>query len=79
MSGIRIRPHALDCVCPLIARGARTDNAAFATAAGRTDWLQAWLDGKRTTGGAVCPAFLRLSPVPAVAADQASVFAGMCG
>jgi len=66
-------------VCALIARGARTDNAAFATAAGRTDWLQAWLDGKSTTAARSAPAFFRLSPVPAVAADQALVFAGMCG
>jgi len=51
----------------------------FATAAGRTDWLQAWLDGKSTTAARSAPAFFRLSPVPAVAADQALVFAGMCG
>ena len=35
----------LDCASALIERGARTDNVAFAAAAGRTDWVQSWLDG----------------------------------
>jgi hypothetical protein len=38
----------LDCVCALIARGASTNNPAFAAAAGRRDWLQSWLDGNES-------------------------------
>ncbi len=68
----------LDCVCALIAWGARTDNAAFAAAAGRTDWLQAWLMARAPQRRDLPRRFFPL-PVPAVAAEQALVFACMCG
>ena len=68
----------LDCVQVLIARGARTDNPAFAAAAGRTGWLRSWLDG--AAGTAVPPpAFFPLASDRARAAEQALVFASMCG
>ena len=69
----------LDCVEVLIARGARTDNPAFAAAAGRTDWLRAWLDGHATIAMQPAPNLLPLSSDRAVAAEQALVFASMCG
>ena len=69
----------LDCVEVLIARGARTDNPAFAAAAGRTDWLRGWLDGDATIATQPAPNLLPLSSDRAVAAEQALVFACMCG
>ncbi|MBV9234843.1 MAG: ankyrin repeat domain-containing protein [Xanthobacteraceae bacterium] len=68
----------LDCVCALIAHGARTDNAAFAAAAGRTDWVQSWLDGANVMMRPP-PGSFPLSSDRAVAAEQALVFASMCG
>jgi hypothetical protein len=68
----------LDSVLVLIARGARTDNPAFAAAAGRTDWLQSWLDGAVDTAMPP-PAFFPLASDRVVAAEQALVFASMCG
>jgi ankyrin repeat protein len=69
----------LDCVEVLIARGARTDNPAFAAAAGRTHWLSGWLDGRTTIATQPPPNLLPLSSNRAVAAEQALVFASMCG
>jgi ankyrin repeat protein len=69
----------LDCVSALIARGARSDNPAFAAAAGRTAWVQSWLDGNGSTAARAAPAFFPLSSDRIVAAEQALVFASMCG
>jgi len=69
----------LDCVCALIARGARTDDVAFAAAAGRTDWVQSWLDDSANVMARPPPASFPLSSDRAVAAEQALVFASMCG
>jgi len=69
----------LDCVAALIARGARTDNPIFAAAAGRIDWLQSWFDGGAGTPTSPVPAFLPLATDRVVAAEQALVFACMCG
>jgi ankyrin repeat protein len=69
----------LDCVWSLIARGARTDNVAFAAAAGRTDWVQSWLDDSANIIARSAPASFPLSSDRAVAAEQALVFASMCG
>lgn len=62
----------------LLACGARTDNPVFAAAAGDTGWLRRWLDGDAATGVAG-PAFFPLSAERATAAEQALVFAAMCG
>jgi ankyrin repeat protein len=68
----------LDCAEVLIARGARTDHPVYAAAAGRTDWLRAWLDGKAETATRSV-GYLPLSSDRAVAAEQALLFASMCG
>jgi hypothetical protein len=69
----------LDCVNALLARGARTDNPIFAAAAGRADWLQSWLDGDESIAVVPLPAFFPWLSDRAVAAEQALVFASMCG
>lgn len=69
----------LDCAEVLIARGARTDNPIFAAAAGRIMWLRAWLDGLDVTTGPPLPKFLPLASDQRTAAEQALVFAAMCG
>lgn len=69
----------LECVSTLVARGASTQNLAFAAAAGRTDWMQSWFDGDESTLEAFAPAFFPLSSDRAEAAEQALVFASMCG
>jgi ankyrin repeat protein len=69
----------LDCVEVLIARGARTDNPAFAAAAGRIDWLRAWLDRHSAIATRPAPNLLPLSSDRTAAAEQALVFASMCG
>jgi hypothetical protein len=69
----------LDCADVLIARGARTDNPIFAAAAGRIMWLRAWLDGLEVTTGSPVPTFLPLASDRRIAAEQALVFAAMCG
>jgi hypothetical protein len=68
----------LDCVSALLARGARTDNIVFAAAAGQVDRVQAWLDGDRSATMRR-PAAFPQSPDGAVTAEQALVFASMCG
>ncbi|MBV8835323.1 MAG: ankyrin repeat domain-containing protein [Alphaproteobacteria bacterium] len=69
----------LDCADVLIARGARTENPIFAAAAGRIRWLRAWLEGLEVTTGPSLPAFLPLASDRRIAAEQALVFAAMCG
>jgi ankyrin repeat protein len=69
----------LDCVEALIARGARTDNPIFAASAGRVDWLRSWLDGRESEPVPPVPLFLPLAADRAIAAEQALVFASMCG
>jgi ankyrin repeat protein len=69
----------LDCVAALTARGAPTDNPVFAAAAGRIDWLRSWYDGGAGALVWPLPAFLPLAADRVVAAEQALVFAGMCG
>jgi len=69
----------LDCVDALFARGAHTENLIFAAAAGRADWMRRWLDGDDSVLGRPPPAFLPLSSDRAIAAEQALVFASMCG
>jgi hypothetical protein len=77
--GTALCSATLDCVSALIARGARTGNVAFAAAAGRTDWVRSWLDGHEDMTTRPAPAFFPSSPDRAVAAEQALVFASMCG
>ena len=67
-----------ECVRALLARGARTDNVVFAAAAGRPEWVRAYLDRDGTVTERPCPAF-PLSPDRATASEQALVFASMCG
>jgi ankyrin repeat protein len=67
----------LDCVEALTACGAHTENVVFAAAAGRTDWVRAWLDGAKASRPV--PAFFPLSSKRAIAAEQALVFGSMCG
>jgi hypothetical protein len=69
----------VDCAEVLIARGARTDNPIFAAAAGRIAWLRAWLDGLEVATGPPVPTFLPLASDRRIAAEQALVFAAMCG
>src|SRR5690242_7897676 len=47
----------IECFDALIARGARTDNAVFAAAAGRLDWVRRWLDRDPDLAVAPCPTF----------------------
>jgi ankyrin repeat protein len=68
----------IDCVDALIARGARTDNPVFAAAGDRLDWLQRWFDGDRSLATGPCPAF-PLDDHRGVVAEQALVFASLCG
>jgi hypothetical protein len=68
----------IECVDALIARGARTDNPVFAAAAGRIDWLRRWLDRDRALVETPCPTF-PLDDDRAVVAEQALVFASLCG
>jgi ankyrin repeat protein len=69
----------LDCVAALIARNARTDNPIFAAAAGRIDWLRSWLDSDAAAPAAPVPSFLPLATDRVVVAEQALVFACLCG
>lgn len=69
----------LDCVNALLACGARTDNPIFAAAGGKADWLQSWLDGEESITVVPLPAFFPWLSDRVVAAEQALVFASMCG
>jgi ankyrin repeat protein len=68
----------LDCVEALITRGARLANIVFSAAAGRVDQVRAYLDeGDAVTIEAASA--LPLSRDRKTAAEQALVFASMCG
>jgi ankyrin repeat protein len=69
----------LDCVDALLSVGARTENVVFATAADKTDWVHAWLDGDRDDDARSVPASFPLSSNRKIAAQQALVFASMRG
>src|SRR6266571_5897846 len=69
----------LDGVQALLACRARTDNPIFAAAAGDADWIRAWLDENVGTVGRPGPSYFPLSADRVVAAEQALVFASMCG
>jgi len=62
-----------ECVRALVSHGARTDNIVFAAAAGRRDAVLAYFGRPGTA-----PKF-PLAEDPRVAAEQALVFASMCG
>lgn len=68
----------VECVDALLARGARTDNVVFAAAAGRADWVERWLARDPSLVEAACPTF-PLEDDRAVRAEQALVFASLCG
>jgi ankyrin repeat protein len=68
----------VECVDALIARGASTDNIVFAAAGGQLDWVQRWLDRDPGLVEHACPTF-PLDDDRAVLAEQALVFASLCG
>ena len=68
----------IECVDALIARGASTDNIVFAAAGGRLDWVERWLDRDPALVEHPCPTF-PLDDDRAVLAEQALVFASLCG
>jgi ankyrin repeat protein len=68
----------VECVDALLARGARTDNVVFAAAGGQLDWIRRWLDRDPGLVTAPCPTF-PLDDDRGVAAEQALVFASLCG
>jgi ankyrin repeat protein len=69
----------VDSVDALLVSGARTENVLFSAAAGDTDWIHAWLDGNQHDDGQSVPASFPLSSDRRIAAEQALVFASMCG
>lgn len=68
----------VECFDALVARGAHTDNVVFAAAAGDVAWVTRWLEGDPTLVVTPCPTF-PLDEDRAVLAEQALVFASMCG
>jgi ankyrin repeat protein len=68
----------LECVAALIACGARTDNLVFAAAAGQLDWVRRWLERDPTLAVTACTSF-PLEDDRDVLAEQAMVFASLCG
>lgn len=68
----------VECVDALIARGTRTDNLVFAAAGGQLDWVGRWLDCDPSLVVAPCPTF-PLDDDRRVVAEQALVFASLCG
>jgi len=68
----------VECVDALIACGARTDNPVFAAAGGAVAWIERWLAGDPGLAIARCPTF-PLDDDPGILAEQALVFASMCG
>jgi ankyrin repeat protein len=68
----------VECVDALLARGARTDNVVFAAAGNQLDWVRRWLDDDASLIAAPCPTF-PLDDERTVAAEQALVFASLCG
>lgn len=69
----------VDGVEAVLACGARTDNPIFAAAAGTMHWLKAWLDGSISMTSRPLPEHPPLAADRATAAEQALVFAAMCG
>jgi len=67
-----------ECVRVLVDRGARTDNVVFAAAAGRLEWVRAYLDGDSDLVERPALAFPPASDRRETA-EQALVFASMCG
>jgi ankyrin repeat protein len=67
-----------ECVRAVVDRGARTDNVVFAAAAGRLEWVRAYLDGVPGLVERPAAAF-PLASDRREAAEQALVFASMCG
>jgi ankyrin repeat protein len=68
----------VECVDALIECGARTDNIVFAAAGGKLDWVRRWLDGDPGLDEQPCATF-PLDDARGVAAEQALVFASLCG
>jgi ankyrin repeat protein len=68
----------IECVDALIARGARTDNIVFAAAGGQLAWVTRWLDRDPSLAETPCSTF-PLDDDRRVAAEQALVFASLCG
>jgi len=68
----------IECAGALIACGARTDNPVFAAAGGQVDWVRRWLDRDPNLAEAPCPTF-PLDDDRRVVAEQALVFASLCG
>jgi ankyrin repeat protein len=68
----------VECVDALIARGARIDNAVFAAAGDQRHWIERWLDRDPGVVEAPCPTF-PLDDDRGVVAEQALVFASLCG
>jgi ankyrin repeat protein len=67
-----------ECARVLFTRGARVDNVVFAAAAGDEKRVRAFLDGASPFVERPCPAF-SLASDRQTAAEQALVFASMCG
>ncbi|HSR97714.1 MAG TPA: ankyrin repeat domain-containing protein [Kofleriaceae bacterium] len=68
----------IECVDALIARGASTDNVVFAASGGQLAWVERWLDRDPALAEHPCPTF-PLDDDRAVLAEQALVFASLCG
>jgi ankyrin repeat protein len=68
----------VECVDALIACGARADNPVFAAASGELAWIRRWLDGDPSLATRRCQTF-PLDDDPGILAEQALVFASMCG
>lgn len=68
-----------DGVDALIECGARTDNPVFAAAAGDKRRLSLWINGEEDRFSEAAPDFFPLSPDRKIVAEQALVFASMCG
>jgi len=68
----------IECVDALLERGAGTDNVVFAAAGGDVDWVRRWCDGDPGLAIRPCPTF-PLEDAPTALAEQALVFASLCG
>jgi ankyrin repeat protein len=66
------------CVHALLACGARTDNVVFAAAAGDDAWVRRWLDRDPGLVAHPCVSF-PFEDDPIAVAEQALVFASLCG
>jgi len=68
----------VECVDALIRNGARADNLVFAAAGGKLDWVRRWLAGDPSLVEARCATF-PFEDDRRVVAEQALVFASLCG